>query len=253
MTKFHNVLTQSDFGPMIINIKDDTIGMCISEYGYWGTADIHLIQSLLTALYPKAERMCLLDVGTNIGTHTLAFAKFPFPNVEVHGFEAQREIFYMLAGTIALNNLSNVYCHHAAVSNQSGVELHIPKVDYSARANFGSYELEQAPKSCTSQNMYMQGATEKVRSLRIDDLGLRDVKLIKIDVEGMEDKVIEGATATIDANRPLVFFEAHKTNLEPIRDSLAAKNYAIFLTPGQDAACIPIEFGIGVNGATRLA
>jgi FkbM family methyltransferase len=253
MTKFHNVLTQTDYGPMIINIKDDTIGMCISEYGYWGIADIHLIRDLLTALFPNAERMCLLDVGTNIGTHTLAFAKFPFPNIEVHGFEAQREIFYMLAGTIALNNLSNVHCHHRAVSNQSGVEIRIPKVDYSAKANFGSYELEKAHNSWTSENMYIEGTSETVSTICIDDLGLTDVKLIKIDVEGMEDKVIEGASATINANRPLVFFEAHKTNLEPVRVSLASRGYAIFLTTGQDAVCIPLEHGIGVNGATRIA
>jgi FkbM family methyltransferase len=238
---------------MIINIKDDTIGMCISEYGFWGTADIKLIESILTSLFKDSPRMVILDIGTNIGTHTLAFAKFPFPNVEVHGFEAQREIFYMLAGTISLNNLSNVYCHNFAVSNVSGMQLDIPKVDYSVKANFGSYELERAPKSWTSEDMYVAGFTESIKSIRIDDMGLTDVKLIKIDVEGMEDKVIEGAEATIDANRPVIFFETFKTNLDPILKNLSSKSYAIFLTTGQDAICIPSEHNMGINGATRLA
>jgi hypothetical protein len=53
MTKYRNVLTQTDFGPMIININDNTIGMCISKYGYWGAGDIQLIQGILTTLYPR--------------------------------------------------------------------------------------------------------------------------------------------------------------------------------------------------------
>ncbi|MCK9387799.1 MAG: FkbM family methyltransferase [Sulfuritalea sp.] len=251
MTKYKNVLTQTDFGPMIININDDTIGMCISKYGYWGGGDIQLIQGILTTLYAKAERMCLLDIGTNIGTHTLAFAKYPFRNVTVHGFEAQRQIYYMLAGTIALNNLTNVFCHNVAVSNIGGVELRIPGVDYNSRSNFGSYELERAKYSDTA-DMYVQDTYESVRTVRIDDMQLDDVKLMKIDVEGMEDKVIDGARSTIERNRPVLFVETFKTDFPPIQDYLGTQHYAIFLTPSKDAICIPAEHGMGITGAERI-
>jgi FkbM family methyltransferase len=251
MTKYRNVLTQTDFGPMIININDDTIGMCISKYGYWGAADIHLIQSVLATIYRDAEKMCLLDIGTNIGTHTLAFAKLPFRNVTVHGFEAQREIYYMLAGTIALNNLSNVYCHNVAVSNVGGVEIQIPGIDYSSKSNFGSYELEKAKYSDTA-DMYVAGAFESVHTVRIDDMKLSHVCLMKVDVEGMEDKVIDGARATIERDRPVLFIETFKTDFPPIVDYLGTLGYAVFMTTSKDAVCIPAEHGIGINGAQRV-
>lgn len=251
MTKYRNVLTQTDFGPMIININDDTIGMCISRYGYWGAGDIVLIQSILTKLYADKEHMCLLDIGTNIGTHTLAFAKFPFRNVTVHAFEAQREIFYMLAGTIALNNLSNVHCHHAAVSNKGNQEIQIPKVDYSSHSNFGSFEIERAKYSDTA-DMYIANSSEPVKTICIDDMNLSDVRLLKIDVEGMEDKVIEGARKTIESNRPVVFLEMFKTDFPPIRDFLHSLDYVIFLSPSKDCICIPAEHGLGITGATLV-
>lgn len=251
MSKYRNVLTQTDFGPMIINVNDDTIGACITKYGYWGTHDIQLIHSLLDGMYGTDQPMCLLDIGTNIGTHTLAFAKLPYKQLVVHGFEAQREIFHMLAGTMALNNLSNVHLHHNAVSNVSGQEIAIPAVDYSSHSNFGSYELERAKYSDTA-NMYIDGAFDMVRTVRIDDFNLSNVRLLKIDVEGMEDKVVEGARETIETQRPLLFIETFKTDFEIIKDYLLTLNYRLYMSPARDAICIPAEYGVGVNGATLL-
>jgi FkbM family methyltransferase len=251
MSKQRNVLSNSDYGPIIINKHDNTIGMCISEYGYWGSADIKLIESIINATRTPERPTCLLDIGSNIGTHALAFAKFPFPELTVHAFEAQREIFYMLAGTIALNNLSNVYCHHVAVSNVSGQIINMPAVDYTSNSNFGSYELEVAKNSQTS-DMYIQGQFEKIRTIRIDDLNLTDVRLIKIDVEGMEDKVVEGAQETIKANRPVVFIETFKTDFNPIKEFLLSQGFNLYMTPSRDAVCIPQEFQMGIQGAIPL-
>jgi len=252
MSKYRNVVSPSQYGPIIINKNDDTIGMCISEYGYWGTADIQLIQSILRATCKDATAVTLLDIGSNIGTHTLAFAQFDFPGLNVHAFEAQRQVYYMLAGTIALNSLANVYCHHVAVSNVSGQEIRIPMVNYDSKSNFGSYEIEKAKFSDTA-DMYLAGQYEMIRTIRIDDMALSDVKLLKIDVEGMEDKVIEGAQETIRTNRPLVFIETFKTDFEPIKQFLLSLDYLIFMTPARDAIAVPKEFGVGVAGITPLS
>jgi len=251
MSKYRNVLTQTDFGPMIININDDTISSCISKHGYWGTGEITLIQNTLSSLFDTTQPMCLLDVGTNVGTHTLAFAKFPFPQVTVHGFEAQREMFYMVAGTVALNCLSNVYLHHIAVSNVSGAEISMPKVDYDSKSNFGSYELERAKQSNTA-DMYLDGEFETIKTICIDDLHLTNVRLIKIDVEGMEDKVVEGARHTIESQRPLLFIEMFKTDFDKIKAYLKSQHYLMYVTPLLDVICIPGEHGIGIGGAKQL-
>lgn len=251
MSRYRNVVTPSDFGPIIINKHDDTIGMCITEYGYWGTQDIRLIESLLKGTCQGAPAVTLLDIGSNIGTHALAFAQFDFPNLTVHAFEAQRQIYYMLAGTIALNSLSNVYCHHRAVSNVSGEKIRIPAVNYDSHSNFGSFEIEKARYSDTA-DMYIPGQYELLETVRIDDMGLENVKLLKVDVEGMEDRVIEGARQTIAGQRPLVFIETFKTDFGPIRDFLASLDYALYMTPAKDAIAIPREFGMGIAGAEQL-
>lgn len=251
MSKFRNVLSPSDYGPIIINKFDNTIGMSISDHGYWGSGDIQLIESILRTTCLNAPAITLLDIGSNIGTHALAFAKFPFPQVTVHAFEAQRQIYYMLAGTIALNSLANVYCHHTAVSNVSGQEIKLPLVDYGSNSNFGSYEIETAKYSDTA-DMYLPGQFETIKTIRIDDLALTNVKLLKIDVEGMEDKVIEGARETIRANRPLVFIEVFKTDFEPIKAFLLSLGYSLFMTPAKDVVALPLEHHMGIVGATQI-
>jgi FkbM family methyltransferase len=182
----------------------------------------------------------------------LAFAQFDFPGLQVHAFEAQRQVYYMLAGTIALNSLSNVYCHHVAVSSVSGEEIRIPMVDYDSKSNFGSFEIEKAKFSDTA-DMYLPGKFELLRTIRIDDMALSDVKLLKIDVEGMEDKVIEGARETIRRDRPLVFIETFKTDFDPIKQFLLSLDYLIYMTPARDAIAVPKEFGVGVAGIAPLS
>lgn len=116
---------------------------------------------------------------------------------------------------------------------------------------FREYGKEQAKYSDTA-DMYVPDTRESVRTIRIDDMKLDDVKLMKIDVEGMEDKVIDGARSTIERNRPVLFIEIFKTDFPPIKEYLEAQRYVIFLTPSKDAICIPAEHGMGINGATRI-
>lgn len=251
MSKYRNVVSPSDCGPIIINRHDITIGRCISEYGYWGMQDIRLIESILNTTCANAEAVTLLDIGSNIGTHALAFAQFKLPRVTVHAFEAQRQIYYMLAGTMALNSLTNVYCHHRAVSNVSGEMIRIPGVDYDSASNFGSFEIEKARYSDTSE-MYVPDSYELLETIRIDDMQLENVKLLKVDVEGMEDRVIEGARQTIAGQRPVVFIETFKTDFTPIQEFLRGLDYSMYMTPVRDAIAIPREFGMGITGATML-
>jgi len=112
-----NVLINSDYGSIIININDSHIGRQVSKLGYWAGGDIELIKQLIEFLLKKKESVMFYDVGANIGTHSLAIAKTFGAKVIVRSFEAQRQVFNMLCGTIALNGLSNVYCHNLAVSD----------------------------------------------------------------------------------------------------------------------------------------
>ena len=94
----------------------------------------------------------------------------------------------------ALNSLVNVYCWNAAVGQAPG-ELLVPVLDYGREFNFGGLSLEGRAEG------------ERVPVVTIDGLNLPQCSLIKIDVEGMEKSVLEGAAATIARCQPLLYVE----------------------------------------------
>lgn len=244
-----NVVISSDFGPIIININDSVIGKRISQTGYWATDDIQLIKSLLEVQIGRQGAVRMYDVGANIGTHSLALAKSLQDSISIRAFEAQRQVFNMLCGTMALNGLSNVFCHNNAVSAVADELLEIALLDYHTPNNFGALEL--IPPRRSDQQHVSRPLKEVVRTLRLDDFDEK-VDFIKIDVEGMEDKVLMGADRTIRAHRPMLFIEVHKTDAQFVVDYFrGVGDYAGFLR-GIDLILIPFEYQMQVNGAQRV-
>ena len=125
-----NKIVNGQYGPMIINANDQYIGRSIEVYGAWAQDDIDLIKSLIELLATKKEKIVFYDVGANIGTHTVALAKTFGDRILVRSFEAQRQVYYVLCGNIAVNGLDNVQAHHAAVSDRSDDTMLIDLPDY---------------------------------------------------------------------------------------------------------------------------
>jgi FkbM family methyltransferase len=136
------------------------------------------------------EGRVVVDVGANIGTHTVFFAKAVGENGWVHAFEPQRLIFQNLCANLALNELTNVACHQLAVGDKPGSAL-TPIFD------------PRKPNAYGSAHLLTDGSPgEKVGLIRLDDLNLPLCDLVKIDVERMEAVVLRGAARTITALKP---------------------------------------------------
>ena len=74
--------------------------------------------------WPTVESECIvLDVGANIGTHTVAVAKKVTDRSVVVAFEPQRLTYQVLCGNVALNALTNVLCQNVVVSDEPGSML----------------------------------------------------------------------------------------------------------------------------------
>lgn len=244
-----NVIISSDYGPIIINLNDEFIGKSISKNGYWARDDINLIKQLLELQLQRFNREFIFyDVGSNIGTHSLAIAKSFEDKVKIRAFEAQRIIFNMLCGNVAINGLKNVFCYNLAIGNNQIDELEISLPDYSKHNNFGGLELI-APKKSDNQNM-IKIATEKVKVITLDSFDEK-VDFIKMDIEGMEDKAIHGATDTIDRHRPICFVEIAKTDANYVLDFFKSRRYSGY-TKGMDAIFIPNEYGINIDGLNKI-
>lgn len=177
-------------GTFMFNVNDVFIGKSLDLYGEWCDDELRVLLQVI------APGQVVVDVGANIGTHTVAFAKAVGPKGLVVAFEPQRMAHQTLCGNVALNGLTNVLTLHAAVGAERG-RVVMPTLDPTAAQNFGAVRVS-APGP-------VPGETTDV--LTIDDLGLKGCALLKIDVEGMEAQVVRGARRTIERCRPALFVE----------------------------------------------
>lgn len=206
-----NNLISSRYGQVLYNKHDMYIGKSIEQYGEYSYGESQFFEVFARPGYT------VLDVGANIGFHTLCFARSVGPSGKVYAFEPQRIIFQTLCANMALNSFTNVYCSHAAVGKKSGSVV-VPLLDYGQKNNFGGLGLEEK---------YQQG--ESVPLITIDSLNLSSCHCIKIDVEGMEIGVLEGARQTLKKHHPILYVENDRREKSPaLLDFLMASNYRIY-------------------------
>jgi FkbM family methyltransferase len=184
----HMAVKKCRHGTMMYNVNDAFIGRSLDLYGEWCDDEVFILGQILS------PGDVVVDVGANIGTHAVFFAKGVTEKGLVVAFEPQRLVFQTLCGNIALNGLTNVTCFCAAVGEKRG-QITFPTVDPRQTFNFGGVRASS------------DGKGEVVDVIPIDELELRRCALIKVDVEGMEANVIAGAKETITRCRPALFLE----------------------------------------------
>jgi|GEM_PF-898419 len=203
---------ETRYGILSFLRDDDPIGLSLRRYGEWAQLEIDFVLQFLF------EGATVVDVGANVGTHTLAFARAVGPEGCVHAFEPQEMIFELLRSNAETNAIDNAVLHLRAAGERAGIR-YVPTIDYASHVNAGAVSLRAAPGESA-------GTVEVVA---LDDMALDDVRLIKIDVEGMEPDVIRGAAATLARCRPFLFVECNTVaNGVDIIDSLAGAGYALY-------------------------
>ncbi len=183
-----NRLQQSRYGRMLFNANDTYVGRSIDAYGEFSEGEVQLFRQILR------PGDVVVDAGANIGAHTLFFASAVSPGGAVFAFEPQRLLFQTLCANMALNSVTNAFCFHAALGSQAG-RLFVPPLDYTQRNNFGGLSLGEFRKG------------EPVPILTLDGMTLPRCRLLKIDVEGMEQEVLAGSTFLIRQFQPVLYVE----------------------------------------------
>lgn len=183
-----NELAACRSGIMLFNKNDQYVGASLRKYGECSIGETKLFELIVL---PGST---VLEVGANIGMHTIGLSRQVGPAGTVHAFEPQRIVFQALCANLALNSCPNVFSHQAAVGSVGG-SLLVPWLDPATPANFGGLSLLGAK------------AGETVPMLTVDGLELGACHLIKVDVEGMEAEVLRGAAGTIGRFRPLLYVE----------------------------------------------
>ena len=226
-------IVKSHQGLFIINAFDEGVGWQLRTRGACDAPQMALLELLGRAACAGAV---VLDIGANIGVTSAVLARAIGRGGRVHAFEPQRAMFHMLAGNMALNGIDQVVCNCIAVGAAPGV-ARLPRLDYRAPAIFGSVELNRDQQSDARQQA-RDNEFEQVPMTSIDALGLPRVDLIKIDVEGMEHEVLEGARVTIARDHPLMYVEHLKCDKRTLALTLMTAGYRLFDVPG-NFVCIP--------------
>lgn len=135
-----------------------------------------------------SEAAVVVDAGANIGNHPVYFAKICGAQ-RVHAFEPLRETF-SVQKNVALSVSERVICHNLASGSGfgwAGIAQHFGN-------NIGTTQLASR----------VDGAYE-VRPL--DSFGFERIDAFKIDVEGYEVAVLEGAKESLARCKPIILIE----------------------------------------------
>ncbi len=156
--------------------------------------------ALVDGIHDDLDRICaalltdpagvVLDVGANIGTTSAIFSQH-VPDGQIYAFEPGPNVFAALQANVAANGLGNVEPLNLAVAAKPGT------IRFAEDAAFG--------------HIVSDGSGCDTAAVSIDDFvtsrALKRVDLIKIDVEGFEKGVLEGAVETIARFAPTIYME----------------------------------------------
>lgn len=168
----------------------DYIAHAINVNGIYEKDDLDTFFEWIESVGIDFKEATALDIGANIGNHSLYFSDY-FKRVV--SFEPHPRTFGLLALNAQLAD--NISCHNVGLSDQDGsATLWVPP------ANFGRSSVSES-----------RGARPiDIKLVKLDDFGeFENVKLLKIDVEGHEQKALLGARETILRHKPIILFEQH--------------------------------------------
>jgi hypothetical protein len=118
-----NRITKTRYGMMIYNKNDAYIGRSIEKYGEYSELETVIFDQFVQ------PGQLVVEVGANIGAHTLFLSRKVGTEGLVLAFEPQRIVYQTLCGNLALNSITNVFCWNTAVGAENG-EIVVPALDY---------------------------------------------------------------------------------------------------------------------------
>ncbi len=207
-----NICHDFRFGKIMYNVLDLYVGKSLKLYGEYSPGESALFSDILQ------PGDVVVEVGANIGAHTIRLAQLVGKEGKVIAFEPQRLCFQLLNGNVAINSLTNVYTYQKCVGASEGSVI-VPELSPDEIHNWGGVSLENASRD----------KGERVERIILDSLNLAKCKLLKIDVEGMELQVLQGAVKLLDKCQPLIYMEVDREDKKAnLTTFLCERGYKIY-------------------------
>jgi FkbM family methyltransferase len=220
-------IVKTRHGQMMLPYTQDHIARELINTGAYEWYVVEILQHLLK----DQTSGIFLDIGTNLGTVTLPMAR-DFPGFKIHSFEIQPFLISALKTNIELNGLTNVIVHEHGLGNKQDT-ITICEPDYTQAGNVGALSLN--PKVREHSDIAVGHGDEiSVNVVPLDTIDFdQPIRAIKLDVEGYEQFVIEGALETLKKNNypPIVYelwgynawWNEERVELEKFLNSLGYK------------------------------
>jgi len=208
-------------GRVRLQFRED-LGVVAWSWGGYEDAELHYIANIIRS------GATAIDVGANVGIFTISLAYAVSEKGRVWSFEPLMENLERLQANINLNGLKNIDIFPVGLGNFCG-ELDM----------YLSNDLAYATTR-RLVNKQIAVETRKIEIRRLDDLWQRaerpQVDFIKIDVEGSEIKVLQGAKQLITTCRPQIIIEAHnRQQLKILSEFFKELDYSLHQPDGFDS------------------
>ncbi len=166
-----------------------------------------LLDMLTDVIVRVGQRELMIDIGANIGNHTVALASL-FKQGEA--VEPHPVLYRVLTANVVRNNFGHVTCHNFGLANEQTTATLAEPADNHAVARVK--ERSQLPPETfglTSEQFGNEYAIElRPAQQFVGQFGDKlDQAFIKIDVEGMEQEIITAIEPLLRQYKPLVGFE----------------------------------------------
>ena len=184
-------LVTTSLGHRIKVFRNDHVGDKIAQHGLYEKENLALLLKLLAQL----PEPVVLDIGANIGNHTLAFATRAHA---VHAFEPIPYLFEVLSGNITRNDLRNAHAHNLALSDHEGSAT----INMVNAGNYGASSFDLRAEGTTPVEARLMTGDAFVAAQ-----GIARIDFVKIDVEAHEVFVLRGLMQTLQRDLPFITME----------------------------------------------
>lgn len=193
--KYHVNTQGLSFDIMLDPVHNGCLDEAIEEFGFWEKE----LGSILKKYLRKGS--VFLDIGGNIGYHTLFAAACLEGSGKVYSFEPIPRLARQLKESVDINGFSNVeVCNFGlAEHDENNIAIYLRDENIGGSSLFRYQDIE----------LVKVRGTEKINVKKLDSFlpETVDVNLIKIDVEGYEYEVLKGAAKLLERKHPVIIME----------------------------------------------
>ncbi len=173
---------------MRVDLRDEIIGNQLFLEGDYEPEFRRLMEHL------ELEGRVCVDVGANIGLHTLTLSRRVGPGGRVIAFEPEEHNYRLLSENLRLNGVNNVDARRMAVGDRAGsVRMALNPF------NYGDHRVARDGETGAGQEVPLTSLDAALEEVPAGQVGL-----VKMDVQGYEHRVLEGMRRTVERNPELV-------------------------------------------------